>query len=130
MKRREFMVGLGALAASTAAHGQQEALPVIGFVNSASPGPFAHLAAGFRKGLAEEGFEEHRDVSVEWRWAEGRYDRIPLLPIPEPRESSRNEPSRCKSSSPPPLLTTSSCAASTWGVGTLAVLNRSLERRA
>jgi putative ABC transport system substrate-binding protein len=79
MRRREFMVGLGALAASTAAHGQQEALPVIGFVNSASPGPFAHLAAGFRKGLAEEGFEEHRNVSVEWRWAEGRYDRIPLL---------------------------------------------------
>jgi len=78
MRRREFIGALGCTAAaSTMALAQ--ARPVVGFVNSASPGPFAHLAAGFRKGLGEEGFEEGRNVAIEWRWAEGQYDRIPAL---------------------------------------------------
>jgi putative tryptophan/tyrosine transport system substrate-binding protein len=53
--------------------------PVIGFINSASQAPFAHLAAGFRKGLGQEGFVVGRNVMIEERWAEGRYHAIPML---------------------------------------------------
>ena len=80
MRRREVVLGLGAaLALGRGSAAQQASKPVIGFMNSASPGPFAHLAAGFRKGLAEEGFVENRDIGIEWRWAEGRYDQLPAL---------------------------------------------------
>jgi putative ABC transport system substrate-binding protein len=53
-------------------------MPVIGFVNSASPGGYPPLSA-FLKGLGETGFVEGRDVSIEYRWAEGQYDRLPAL---------------------------------------------------
>jgi putative tryptophan/tyrosine transport system substrate-binding protein len=53
--------------------------PAIGFLNSQSPGPFSHMVAGFREGLAEGGFVEGQNVTVEYRWAEGRYDRLPAL---------------------------------------------------
>jgi putative ABC transport system substrate-binding protein len=78
MRRRDFIAVLGCAAASPSI-ALAQAIPVVGFVNSASPGPFAHLADGFRNGLREEGFEEGRNVTIEWRWAEGRYDRIPAL---------------------------------------------------
>ena len=58
---------------------QQKAMPVIGFLNSGSSGTFAPLMAAFREGLGETGFVEERDVSIEYRWAEGRYDRLPDL---------------------------------------------------
>jgi putative ABC transport system substrate-binding protein len=54
-------------------------MPVIGFMNTASPGPFANLVAAFRKGLEETGYVEGRNVMVEYRWAEGRYDRLPAF---------------------------------------------------
>ena len=54
-------------------------MPVIGFLNTQSPGLFAYLVAGFRQGLREAGFVENRNVAIEYRWAENQYDRLPTL---------------------------------------------------
>jgi putative ABC transport system substrate-binding protein len=81
MRRRWFLATLvPALAvAPRAVRGQSPPAPVVGFLNGGVPGPFAHLAAGFRKGLAEAGYTEGRDVVIEYRWADGRYARLPAL---------------------------------------------------
>jgi putative ABC transport system substrate-binding protein len=54
-------------------------MPVIGLLSSASAAPFAHLVAAFRRGLQEAGFVEDRNVAVEYRWAEGQYERVSAL---------------------------------------------------
>jgi putative ABC transport system substrate-binding protein len=81
VERRKFLATLGGAAAAwpLAARAQQPAMPVIGFLSTASPGPFAHLVAAFRKGLDQGGFAEGRNVAIEFRWAEGRYERLPAL---------------------------------------------------
>ncbi len=79
MTRREFMALLGGACGWPSSIRAQAPLPVVGFINSASPGPFAHLAASFRKGLGEEGLIEGRNYLIEARWAEGNYDRVPAF---------------------------------------------------
>jgi putative tryptophan/tyrosine transport system substrate-binding protein len=69
----------GAMTAAPALRAQQKAMPVIGFLSGGSPGPNAPLVAAFRQGLTETGFVEGQTVAIEYRWAEGRYDRLPAL---------------------------------------------------
>ncbi|MFL6931079.1 MAG: ABC transporter substrate-binding protein [Xanthobacteraceae bacterium] len=80
MRRRAFIQALGGAAAwPLPLSAQQPAMPVVGFLNTASPAPFNHLVAAFRSGLEEAGFVEGRNVALEFRWADGRYERLPAL---------------------------------------------------
>ena len=79
MRRREFIALLVGACGRPLSVSAQAALPVVGFINSASPGPFAHLAATFRKGLGEQGLVEGRNYLIEARWAEGNYERVPAF---------------------------------------------------
>jgi putative tryptophan/tyrosine transport system substrate-binding protein len=80
VKRRAFIAALGGAAAwPFVARGQDPAIPAVGFLRSASPGPFAYEAGAFRQGLEETGFVEGQNVSIEYRWAQGQSDRLPAL---------------------------------------------------
>ncbi len=80
MRRREFIALLGGTAAwPIAAQGQQKALPLIGFMSGRSPADSAHLVEAFRQGLRESGYVEGETISIEYRWANGEYNRLPEL---------------------------------------------------
>jgi putative ABC transport system substrate-binding protein len=79
--RRDFITLLGYAGTGwpLEANAQQPPIPVIGWLNSASPGAFEHVISAFRQGLGEVGYIEHRNVGIEYRWAEGQVDQLPTL---------------------------------------------------
>jgi ABC-type uncharacterized transport system substrate-binding protein len=80
MRRRELLLLVGgAVTAPRTLRAQQKAMPVIGFLASASPGPNAANLAALRQGLSEADYVEGQNVAIEYRWAEGRFDRLPEL---------------------------------------------------
>jgi putative ABC transport system substrate-binding protein len=80
MRRRELIVLLGAAAGwPRLVRAQHQAMPVIGYLHFGSPGPFGYQLDPFRQGLAQNGYVEGQNVAIEYRWAEGRNDRLPAL---------------------------------------------------
>jgi putative tryptophan/tyrosine transport system substrate-binding protein len=80
MRRRQFISLIGGAAAwPVTARAQQGPIPVVGFMHSASPGPYEPYLAGFRKGLTERGYVEGRNLTLDYRWAEGHFERLPSL---------------------------------------------------
>ena len=81
MKRRELLIALasGPAVWPLASRAQQKPVPVIGYIGGGSPGPVEPLLAAFREGLRETGYVEGKNLAIEYRWAEGRYDRLPAL---------------------------------------------------
>src|SRR5262245_1147528 len=85
MRRREFIPLFGSAVIAPAilwpftTRAQQSAVPVVGFLNSGSPELFTARVAAFRQGLNDAGFVEGRNVAIEYRWAQGQYDRLPAL---------------------------------------------------
>jgi putative tryptophan/tyrosine transport system substrate-binding protein len=81
VKRREVILALGGAVAGwpLAARAQQAAMPLVGFINGGSPDAATSFGAAFRKGLAETGYVEGRNVTVEYHWLDGRYERLPSL---------------------------------------------------
>src|SRR5262245_51746146 len=79
MRRREFIAGLGAAAWPAVARAQQTRMPAIGFVDGGSADARVRFGAAFRNGLGETGYVDGQNVTVEYHWLEGRFDRLPEL---------------------------------------------------
>src|SRR5215468_998526 len=81
LRRREFIAGLGAAAWPLAARAQQRTTPVIGYISLSNLDAQGRNVAAFQKGLRETGYVEGQNVSVEYHWLEGQYDRLPMLTV-------------------------------------------------
>jgi len=82
MRRREFIILLGGAAATWSLTAlAQPVIPVVGFLNSGSPAQFAGHTQAFRRGLSETGYVEDKDVAIEYRWADGDYEKLPKLAV-------------------------------------------------
>jgi putative tryptophan/tyrosine transport system substrate-binding protein len=82
IRRREFITLLGGAAAGpVVARAQQQAMPVIGFLDSRSPEPLTDRLRGFRQGLKDGGYVDGENVAIVYRWAENQLDRLPQMPV-------------------------------------------------
>src|SRR5437763_1181900 len=81
MRRRELILAVGgtAIGSARALHAQQNVMPVIGYLASATPAANAKLLPAFQRGLSETGYVEGQNVAIQYRWAEDRYERLPAL---------------------------------------------------
>ena len=80
MRRREFIAGVGSAASwPVLARGQQPAIPGVGFLSSGPANANPKFLKAFRLGLSEQGYNEGKNVTIEYRWAENNYDRLPAL---------------------------------------------------
>jgi len=79
MRRRELLLAVTSMMAARPIHAQQKPMPVIGYLGAGSPDLAAPFTAAFRQGLSESGYAEGENMAIEYRWAEGRYDRRPAL---------------------------------------------------
>jgi putative ABC transport system substrate-binding protein len=132
LERREFITLVGGAAAwPLVADAQQPTMPLVGFLRSTSLADATHLVTGFRQGLKEAGFVEGQNVAVEYRWAEGQYDRLPALAA----DLARRQVSVIVSGGGPPAVLAAKAATTTIpivfslgadpvGLGIVASLNR------
>jgi hypothetical protein len=88
MNRRELLLLGGAMSATGPLGAQRKPIPTVGYLGISSPGPFAPLLAAFHEGLRETGFVDGQNVRLEYRWAEGREERLPGL-ASDDRDSRR-----------------------------------------